>query len=98
MQASLHLNCFGVPSRRNNPAIRAFNNNLRERNAATQLDDAAVTRDLFANFCSGNVADAHFKRNTGFQRVGADNGHRANYVDYGGDASAMKRPVTALSV
>ena len=84
-----------MPSRGNHTAVSAFDDDLRKRDATAQLDNSTLTSNLFADFCRRNVADAHFKGHTGFERVSADNGNRANDVDYGGDATAVKCSITA---
>jgi hypothetical protein len=94
---SLNLNCFGVSACCDDAAISTSDDDLCERNAATKFDHSALTFNLFANFCSRNVADAHFKRHASFKRVGPNNRHRANDVNYSGYTPAVKGAVTALS-
>jgi len=85
-----------VPTCGNHTAIGTFDDHLCERNAATKLDHTALTTNLFANFCSGHVADAHFKRYASFQGISPNYRNCADDVDYGGNASPMKSAITAL--
>ena len=78
-------------------AISTFDDDLCECNSPTKFDHSALTFNLFANFCSRNVADAHFKRHASFKRVGPNNRHRAYDVNYSGYTPAVKGAVTALS-
>ncbi len=84
-----------MPSSGNHTAVSAFDDDLRKGDATAQLDNSTFTSNFFANFRRRNVADAHFKRHTSFEGIGADDGNGANDVDYGGDTTAVKCPITA---
>ena len=78
-------------------AIITFDDDFSKCNAATKFDHSTLTFDLFAKFCSRNVADTHFKRHTSLERVGPHYRNCADDVNDGRYAAAVKGPVPALS-